>query len=141
MSVRKWAYLFVFCKCLFSMFWSPGQVSSKMLIDLSSLSIMTMSGLRGKSNFGFVYAILFYDLNPTSGFWDIGWHQVRGCVIFEKASNFGAPILFKLFKSGFRFWIWDIAFYLFKASKCDLSIQQSSPSNLFRQHVENSISC
>ena len=67
--------------------------------------------------------------------------NVRGWVIFEKANNFGASLLFKLFKSGLKFWIWDIAFYLFKASKSDLSIPQSSPSNLFWKHVENSISC
>ena len=56
--------------------------------------------------------------------------NVRSCVIFEKVSNFGF-IYTKLLNE---------APLLFKASKSDLSIQQSSPCNLFRKHVKNSMS-
>jgi hypothetical protein len=75
--------------------------------------------------------IHIFHLYPTSvalmvkKMWEVGW-------FLRKQAIFGAPLLFKLVKSGLRFWIWDILFYLFKASKCDLSIQQSSLSNLFK---------
>ena len=94
-------------------------------IQLLVSKILDKTNVRGwmifenANNFGFVYTELHNSL-----IW-----------FFVKASNFGAPLLFKLFKSGLRFWIWDIVFYLFKASKCDLSIQQSSPSNLFRTYI------